>query len=70
MPRVGGRRRADTAPEWLSITDYAFRYGVDRSTVYKWLESNLLETYRVGTLVRIKNLPPASGGSSPPVVGC
>lgn len=43
---------------WLCITDYAYAYNVDRSTVYKWLDAGLLETYRVGRVVRIKNKPP------------
>ena len=51
-----------TADPWLSISDYARAYGVDRSTVYKFLDAGLLETYRVrleGILVvRIRNVPP------------
>jgi excisionase family DNA binding protein len=43
---------------WLCITDYADTYGVHRSTVYKWLDANLLEVYRVERVVRIKNKPP------------
>lgn len=44
-------------PNWLSVTEYAASYGIDRSTVYKWLAAQLLETYREGTILRIKNLP-------------
>jgi excisionase family DNA binding protein len=58
MTRVGGRRATDPVADWLSISDFAVRYGIDRSTVYKWLGEALLETYRVGSLLRIKNLPP------------
>lgn len=52
-----------TEPDaWLSVTDYAQAYGVDRSTVYKFLSAGILETYKVkldGILVvRIRNLPP------------
>ena len=43
---------------WLSVTAYAHAYGVDRSTVYKWLHSGLLTTYRVDHLIRIKRQPP------------
>lgn len=43
---------------WLSITDYAQTYGVERKTVYKWLEAGLLITYRVGRLIRVKHQPP------------
>lgn len=44
--------------DWLSISAYARAYGIDRRTVYKWLEARLLITYRVGTLTRIKDQPP------------
>lgn len=47
-----------TPPAYLSIASYARTYGISRHTVYKWLDSGLLQTYRVDTLVRIKNLPP------------
>ena len=47
-----------TDPAWLSISDYAFHYGVSRKTVWKWLTSGLLETYRVGRCLRIKNMAP------------
>jgi hypothetical protein len=43
---------------WVCITDYAALYGVDRSTVYKWLNAGLLEVYRIDRVVRIKNKPP------------
>jgi hypothetical protein len=58
VPRPGGRRETDEPCEWLSISDYARRYGVDRATVYKWLRADILLIYRVKTLVRIRNLPP------------
>ena len=45
-------------PAWLSITAYAHHYGVSRKTVWKWLTSGLLETYRVGRCLRIKNMAP------------
>ena len=57
LPR-GGRRSTDPPAEWLSITAYAQQYGVTRGTVYKWLTSNLLCTYRLGPVRRIRNLPP------------
>lgn len=44
--------------EWVTVKRYALVYGVDRKTVYKWLRSGILETYRVGTLRRIRNRPP------------
>jgi excisionase family DNA binding protein len=43
---------------YLSIAGYARTYGISRHTVYKWLEAGVLQTYRVDTLVRIKNVPP------------
>jgi excisionase family DNA binding protein len=58
FPRPGGRRATDPPADWLSITDFAARYGVHRATVYKWLSANLLHIYRVGGLTRIRNLPP------------
>jgi hypothetical protein len=63
--RGGGRREYDEQPDWISVTRFAARYGVDRGTVYKWLGMQLLDIYRVGSLVRIRNLPPdqhRSGG--------
>lgn len=56
--RAGGRRATDRQPEWLSVTLYAEKYGVDRNTVYKWLKAGLLVSYRVESLVRIRNLQP------------
>lgn len=57
--RTGGRRATDPTSDWVSISDYARIYGVDRGTVYKWLEiPGTLETYSVGTLRRIRNIPP------------
>lgn len=43
---------------WLCVTDYADTYGVDRSTVYKWMGAGILEIYRVDRVIRIKNMPP------------
>lgn len=45
-------------PTWLSISAYARAYGIDRVTVYKWLDAKLLETYRQGGCRRIKNVRP------------
>lgn len=45
-------------PRWVSISAYARIYGVDRRTVYKWLDAGLLTVYRVDRVVRIKALPP------------
>jgi hypothetical protein len=56
--RPGSRRADDPPPDWLSISDFAKRYGIDRGTVYKWLRAQLLDVYRVDTLLRIRNLPP------------
>jgi excisionase family DNA binding protein len=43
---------------WLSISAYARAYGIDRGTVYKWLEARVVISYRVGRLIRIKDEPP------------
>jgi hypothetical protein len=57
--RTGGRRATDPTSDWVSISDYARIYGVDRGTVYKWLQTpGVLDTYSVGTLRRIRNIPP------------
>jgi hypothetical protein len=56
--RRGGRRASDLPPEWLSVSDYAHCYGVDRDTVHKWLQADLLESFRVGKLIRIRHTPP------------
>ena len=50
---------ADAAlSEWVTVKRYAVIYGIDRGTVYKWLRAGILDTYRVGTLRRIRNRPP------------
>lgn len=45
-------------PEWVSISRYAVLFGVNRRTVYKWLEGGLLVCWRVGRVVRIRKQPP------------
>jgi hypothetical protein len=65
-----------TSEEWISISQYARAYGVDRSTVYKFLDAGLLDVYRVrcpGILVvRIRNTPPGRqhASTSDAVGGC
>lgn len=45
--------------QWVSVSEYARIYGVDRATVYKWLKhGGILETYRVGSLRRVRHVPP------------
>lgn len=56
--RRGGRRASDPPPEWVSISEFARRYGVARGTVYKWLAEEILVVYRVGSLIRVRNIPP------------
>lgn len=46
-------------PEWVSIKEYAAIYGIHRNTVRKWIDNDLLLTYKVGTIVRVRNIPPA-----------
>lgn len=70
LPRPGGRRADDDPPEWVTISSYADRFGVNRTTVYKWLGEGLLETYRVGALVRVRNVPPDEHRRASPVDGC
>jgi hypothetical protein len=57
-PRLGGRRKYDAPAEWVSVTEYAARHSVHRTTVYKWRDLGLLECYQVENVVRIRNIPP------------
>ena len=45
-------------PIWLSISAYARVWGIDRATVYKWLAAGLLDHYRVGRCIRVKDQQP------------
>lgn len=58
FPRAGGRRAGDPPAEWLSIQAYAECYGAHPNTVAKWVRSKILEVYRIGRMVRIRNIPP------------
>jgi excisionase family DNA binding protein len=60
MPQGVTMAQSSRAPVvlWVSISGYARIYGVDRSTVYKWLEAGILDAYRVGRCIRLKNQPP------------
>lgn len=51
-------RALRVAREWLSRAAYAEKYGVSLRTVWKWLDVGALETYRVGKILRIRDLPP------------
>lgn len=60
------RRRGrviDRSPDWLTVTAYARIYGVSRGVVYKWLRADLLEIFRVGALLRVRNQPPKDAGT-------
>jgi excisionase family DNA binding protein len=43
---------------WLTIAEYAQAYGITRSTIYKWLAADLLDTYRVGRCRRVRDHVP------------
>lgn len=58
--RPGGRRISDVPPDWVSVTEYAYRHSVDRRTVYKWMRAGLIEFYQVELLIRIRNVAPAT----------
>jgi excisionase family DNA binding protein len=58
VPRVNRSPRSMPEIRWVSISQYARLYGIDRRTVYKWLDAGLLTVYRVDRVVRIKALPP------------
>jgi excisionase family DNA binding protein len=59
MLQVADSRPSDVAL-WVSITQYAEIHSVSRPTVYKWLDAGLLESYRVGGVIRIRTSPPAA----------
>jgi hypothetical protein len=46
-------------PLWVRISEYAILYSTNRKTVYKWLEAGLLDQFRVGRCIRVRNVPPA-----------
>ncbi len=49
------RRDPEAPPDWLADVDVASRLGIDRATVWKWLDAGLLpEPKRVG-VVRLAN---------------
>lgn len=45
--------------QWVSVTTYAETFSVSQDTVYKWMKAGLLDTMRVGRLIRVKPIPPA-----------
>jgi len=47
-----------TQSAYVSISTFARIYGIDRGTVYKWLRAHMLETYKLGKVLRIRNLAP------------
>lgn len=49
------RRDPEAMPDWLADVDVAVRLGIDRATVWKWLDTGLLpEPKRVG-IIRLTN---------------
>lgn len=56
--------------EWVSITEYATLYDVSRTTVYKWVDAGLLETFQVEKTVRVRNRPPVSPSPVQPRPSC
>lgn len=49
---------------WVSIRTYAQQHETSRKTVYKWMEAGLVDIFRVGRFIRVKNQPPADRRSS------
>jgi predicted DNA-binding transcriptional regulator AlpA len=46
------RRDPEAQPDWLADVDVAARLGIDRATVWKWLDAGLLpEPKRVGVIL-------------------
>jgi hypothetical protein len=62
LPRArlhGGRRAYDGKPaEWLSVKDFADKYGIGTDTVHKWIKSDVLLIYKMGALIRIRDIRP------------
>ena len=59
------RNDARQPAAWVSISEYARLYGLTRNTVYKLLENQSLETYRVLKVVRIRNTRPDQHHAEP-----
>lgn len=48
-----------TEARYLTVAAYAAKYGVGRTTVFKWLSvPGILTTYRVERVLRILDVPP------------
>lgn len=45
--------------QYVSVTTYTEMFSVDRDTVYKWIDAGLLDTFRVGRLIRVRPVPPS-----------
>ena len=45
-----------TGVEWLTPTDAAQRLGIDRDTIYAWLQRGIIRTVRSGRHVAV-NMP-------------
>ncbi len=50
--------KRDGAPGWITVKAYCQHYGIDRSTLRKWVGHGVVTSYRVGRCVRIKHEPP------------
>ncbi len=50
------------AGQYMSIADYAAFQGVTRVTVYRWIQTGRLETYRIGRAYAIRLRPEAEAG--------
>jgi hypothetical protein len=48
----------DDAATWVSVTRYCELYDVNRKTVYKYLDAGLLQSWRVGRVLRVAHRPP------------
>lgn len=52
------RNDARQPAAWVSISEYARLWGVNRNTVAKWVKLEAIEHYRKGAIVRVKNQSP------------
>lgn len=51
-------RRPTILAAWVSISAYARTHGVHRNTVAKWVKLGVLDFWKQGKIVRVKNQPP------------
>lgn len=54
MINQGERTGMSAEERWVSVEDVAIHLGVNKDSVYRWIESRSLPAHRVGRLLRFK----------------